>query len=128
MTNGMLEALKEFRECANEVSSYRKTAEELLGYAAAFERMADIASAFEAQLCSGSVEEEEPEAKPQAPAEGPQPKLEEVRAVLAMKARAGHSDAVRELLKKYGSEKLSGVSPDNYRLLLKDAEAITDAA
>jgi hypothetical protein len=58
--------------------------------------------------------------------ENPKPelKLEDVRAVLAEKSRAGHTAEVRDLLQKYGAEKLSAVDPANYEALLKDAEVI----
>lgn len=51
-------------------------------------------------------------------------KLEDVRAVLAEKSRAGHTAEVRSLLKKYGAAKLSEINPANYEALMKDAEVI----
>lgn len=50
--------------------------------------------------------------------------LEEVRAVLAEKSREGKTAAVKELLQKYGAEKLSEVDAANYAALLTDAEVI----
>jgi hypothetical protein len=50
--------------------------------------------------------------------------LEEVRAVLAEKSRAGHTTEVRELLEKHGATKLSEIAPDKYPALLKEAEAL----
>ncbi|MDR3093694.1 MAG: hypothetical protein LBU62_03490 [Bacteroidales bacterium] len=50
--------------------------------------------------------------------------LEQVRAVLADKSRAGHTAAVRELLQKHGAEKLSAIDPANYAALLADAEVL----
>mgnify|MGYP001015369297 FL=1 len=50
-----------------------------------------------------------------------------VRAVLAEKSRAGHTAAIRELLRKYGAEKLSLVDPQHYEALLKDVEGLADA-
>jgi len=44
----------------------------------------------------------------------PEIKLEDVRAVLAEKSRAGHTAEVRTLLKKYGAAKLSAVDPAKY--------------
>ena len=67
------------------------------------------------------------------PAEGPQAeapaeiRLEQIRAVLADKSRAGHTAAVRELLKKYGATKLSQVDPKHYAAILKETEGWTDA-
>ena len=57
----------------------------------------------------------------------PQLKLEDVRAVLAEKSRAGYTADVRELLQKYGASKLSQVDPANYEALLSDAEVIGNA-
>ena len=53
--------------------------------------------------------------------------MEQVRAVLADKSRAGHTAAVRELLQKYGAAKLSQVDPKHYEALMKDAEVISNA-
>ena len=71
----------------------------------------------------------------EAPAKKPAPKkevktelkLEDVRAVLAEKSRAGHTVAIRTLLQKYGASKLSGVDPKNYEALLKYAEVLDNA-
>ena len=54
----------------------------------------------------------------------PELKLEDVRAVLAEKSRAGRTAEVRALLKKYGATKLSEIDPANYEALLQDAEVI----
>lgn len=54
----------------------------------------------------------------------PQLRLEDVRAVLAEKSRAGHTAEVRALLQKYGAAKLSEIDPANYEALLQDAEVI----
>ena len=54
----------------------------------------------------------------------PQLKLEDIRAVLAEKSRAGHTAEIRALLKKYGAAKLSEIDPANYETLLQDAEVI----
>lgn len=67
-----------------------------------------------------------------APTEPPQktaPKekpitLEQVRSVLAEKSHDGKTDAVRELLQKYGASKLSAVDPKHYKALLADAEVL----
>ncbi len=69
----------------------------------------------------GTPAEETPAEKPQAEAPA-EIRLEQVRAVLADKSRAGHTEAVRKLLKKYGAEKLSQVEPKHYAAILKEAE------
>ena len=50
--------------------------------------------------------------------------LEEVRAVLTDKSRAGHTAEIRKLLKKYGASKLSLVDPKHYEALLREAEVL----
>lgn len=57
----------------------------------------------------------------------PELKLEDVRAVLAEKSRAGHTAAIRTILQKYGASKLSGVDPKHYEALLKDVEVLDNA-
>ena len=59
---------------------------------------------------------QEPEEKPLT--------LEEVRAVLAEKSRAGHTEEVRELLNKHGADKLSEIDPAEYAALLAEAEVL----
>ena len=48
----------------------------------------------------------------------------DVRKKFAEMARAGHTEDLKELLKKYGAEKLSSVDPSQYAAMLADAEAI----
>ncbi len=50
--------------------------------------------------------------------------LEEVRAVLAEKSRAGHTAEVKELLAKHGADKLSEIDPAEYAALLAEAEVL----
>ena len=87
-----------------------------------------------ADLFSGSAEEEkQPIKKSAAKKKEPEPPaekeltLEEVRAVLADKSRAGFTEQVKELLKKYGADKLSAVDPAEYKALLADAEVLGNA-
>ena len=60
----------------------------------------------------------------QVAAEKKQLSLEDVRAVLAEKSRAGHTAEVKALLTKYGAEKLSEMDPANYQALLSEAEVL----
>ncbi|BFL46071.1 rRNA biogenesis protein rrp5 [Lactonifactor longoviformis] len=70
-------------------------------------------------------------AKPGAKAE-PEPSkptkptltLEQVRAVLAEKSRAGHTTEIKALLLKHGADKLSDIDPEHYVALLADAEVL----
>lgn len=50
--------------------------------------------------------------------------LEEVRAVLAEKSRDGHTTKIRELLQKYGADKLSEINASDYPALLAEAEVL----
>lgn len=52
--------------------------------------------------------------------------LEDVRGILAQKSQAGHSAEVKELIKRYGADKLSAIDPSKYEELIKDAEEIGD--
>ena len=99
------------------------TIEELRGAAAA---ISDAADWLAKQFSGDANEQPAKEAAPQ-PEPKPQLTLEQVRAVLADKSRAGHTAAVRELLLKYGASKLSQIDPANYEALLMEAEVLGDA-
>lgn len=62
---------------------------------------------------------EEPKAEPQK-----EIKLEDVRAVLATKAKDGYKNEVRTLLNKYGAESLSALSTEHYAAVLEEAGGI----
>lgn len=66
------------------------------------------------------------EVEPDAPVKAVKPTLTlpEVRAVLADKSRAGFTAQIKELLRKHGAEKLSGIDPAEYEGLLADAEGL----
>jgi len=95
------------------------TIEELRNAAAAINDAAN----WLAQQFGGTSETAEKAEAPAAPAK-PAPSLEEVRAVLADKSRAGHTAEIRELLKKYGASKLSLVDTKHYEALLREAEVL----
>ena len=105
----------------SKMSDMAMTIEELRNAAAA---ITDVAN-YLAEMFSGNAVEEQPEMK--APSQKPALTLEQVRAVLSEKSRAGHTAGVRELLQKYGASKLSQVDPANYEALLRDAEVIGNA-
>ena len=50
--------------------------------------------------------------------------LEQVRAALAEKSRAGHTAEVKTLLIKHGADKLSDIDPAEYPALLAEAEVL----
>lgn len=51
-------------------------------------------------------------------------KKEQVRAVLAQKSRDGFTKEIKEILKKYGANKLSEVSESDYQAVLQDVEVL----
>ena len=53
--------------------------------------------------------------------------LEQIRAVLSEKSRAGHTAAIRALLQKYGANKLSQIAPQHYEALLREVEVLGNA-
>lgn len=50
--------------------------------------------------------------------------IEEVRAVLAEKSKAGKTKEVKQLLNKFNAPKLTAVNPEDYETLLKEAEVL----
>ena len=70
-----------------------------------------------------AAKEAEPPAKAPAPDAKPLT-LEQVRAVLAEKSRAGHTSEVKALLIKHGADKLSDIDPAEYPALLAEAEVL----
>ena len=107
----------------SKMSDMTMTIEELRSAAAAINEAANwLVEQF------GGTADNAPVEKPTAKEEKkPELKLEDVRAVLAEKSRAGHTAAIRTLLQKYGASKLSAVDPKHYEALLKDAEVLDDA-
>lgn len=47
--------------------------------------------------------------------------IKQVRAVMAEKSQAGLTSKVKELLEKYGANKLSAINPDDYAALMDEA-------
>lgn len=98
----------------SKMAEMAQTIEELRTAAASINAAADwLYQQFSGDVAPAKKEKPKPEIK-----------LEDVRAVLAEKSRAGHTAEVRDLLQKYGAAKLSAVAPANYEALMKDAEVI----
>ena len=83
------------------------------------------------QAVADAMLQNEPTVDAELKAPAPAPKkeltLEEDRAVLGEKSRAGFTTEIKALLKKYGAPKLSGIDPKHYAALLKDVEVLQDA-
>ena len=98
------------------MSELAATIEELRSAAAAISDAADWLS----EKFSGRPQTKD------APASPPEPELtlEQVRAVLADKSRAGFTAQIRSLLQKHGAAKLSEIEPSHYADLLKEVEGL----
>lgn len=66
------------------------------------------------------------DACPPAKFEEPEISMEEVRGILADKSRAGHTEEIRAILKKYGADRLSAADPKDYFAIAKEAEELKD--
>ena len=105
----------------SKMSDMAQTIEELRSTAAAITDVANwLAQRFsntdDTEPASENVSEQKPTLT-----------LEQVRAVLADKSRAGHTTQVRELLEKHGVTKLSQIDPRDYATILKEAEEFEHA-
>lgn len=60
----------------------------------------------------------------EAKADQQEPTLEEVRAAMAEKNKAGHREAVKAIIKKYGADKLTAIDPTHYTQVLKEVGEI----
>ena len=91
---------------------------------ATIKELRDIASSVNsiANWLSEQFSGNEPE--PEAAPADPVLTLEQVRAVLADKSRAGFTAQIRSLLQKHGAAKLSEIDPSHYANLLKEAEGL----
>lgn len=109
------------------VDELKKCGETLIGIS---DELKEMFSSAESEQAPAPEPEKKPAVKPKEEPKPPEPKavtLEEVRAVLADKSRAGFTAQVKELLKKHGADKLSAVDPAEYKALLADAEVLGNA-
>ena len=98
----------------SKIGEMAATIEELRAAAAAINEAANWLAQQFSSTNEVSVEEVKEPEKPALT-------LEQVRAVLAEKSRAGHTAAIRTLLQKYGASKLSGIDPQQNEALLQEA-------
>ena len=100
------------------MSDMAQTIENLRSAAAAISDAADWLT----KMFSGEPQAEKATSTP------PEPELtlEQVRAVLADKSRQGHTVEIRALLQRYGASKLSQIDPAHYKVLLAEAEVLTN--
>lgn len=109
----------------SKMNEMAQTIEELRTAAAA---ISDIADWLTAQFGGADDKQQSNNTAAETPTP-PKPKLtlEQVRATLAEKSRAGHAAEIRALLQRYGAAKLSQIDPANYEALLRDAEVLDNA-
>lgn len=85
----------------------------------------DLKEIFSAPADPEPEKDETPKKKEPEPApEKKALKLEDVRAILAEKTRAGYTNGIKSLLKKHGGTKLSEVPPEEYEALLQEVEVL----
>lgn len=106
-------------ELAAELAELKRCGEVLIGIS---ETLTEMFSGADEEPAAETKAEEKPVKK----AKAKEVTLAEVRAVLAEKSRQGHTGEVKELLAKYGADKLSGVDPAKYADLMKEAEVLGD--
>ena len=82
-------------------------------------RIAEISEELKAMYDFDHDDAPEPSAEQPKP-----PALAEVRAFLADKSRDGHTEAVRAIILRHGSGKLSEVDPDEYAAILAEAREL----
>lgn len=88
------------------------------------EAIHQVISALRALIDSLTALNEEPTPKPEAENQAPTYTLEDVRTVLAEISRSGKREAVQQLLREFGVQKLSELDSARYPALLQAAEAI----
>ena len=86
-----------------------------------FEKLAAGYRTLAANSAEGQIAEQPPVAEPKQESKI---SIEMVRAVLAEKSQEGKTREVKALLMKYDAGKLSGVKPEDYEALLKEAEVL----
>ena len=110
-------------ELAAELAELKRCGEVLIGLS---ETLTEMFSGADEEPAAETKAEEKPAKKTEKKQKAKEVTLAEVRAVLAEKSRQGHTGEVKELLAKYGADKLSGVDPAKYTDIMKEAEVLGD--
>lgn len=106
--------MSKMSELAAELSELKRCGEILIGISETLAKM----------FSSDSNEEKQESAKEQKVNQKTVLTITDVRKVLAEKSRKGQTAKVKELLIKYGADKLSEIDPSKYADLLSDAEVL----
>ncbi len=75
-------------------------------------------------LCGADIDGRQESNGKQPEKSSPLVPLEKVRSVLAEKSRNGFTSEVREIIRSFGAERLSEISPEKYGDVLKKAEVL----
>ena len=110
-------------ELAAELAELKHCGEVLIGIS---ETLTEIFSGADEEPAAETKAEEKPAKKAEKKQKAKEVTLAEVRAVLAEKSRQGHTSEVKELLSRYGADKLSEVDPAKYGELKAEAEVLGD--
>ena len=109
--------MSKMNELATELQELKRCGEILIS-------IADTLTA----LFSAGGEKPEEQPAPEKQSEPARPEkvysFTDVRGILADKSRQGHTAAVKDLLRKYGADKLSDLAPENYAAIVADVEAL----
>lgn len=73
-----------------------------------------------------SVEKPTPQETPEVKPKAKTISVEDVRAMLTPISQSGKTAQVKELLIKYGADRLSDIDPERYEALLADAEVLAN--
>ena len=106
-------------ELAAELAELKRCGEVLISIS---ETLTEMFSGTDAEAAAEPKAEEKPAKKVEKKQKAKEVTLAEVRAVLADKSRQGHTAEVKELLAKYGADKLSEVDASKYAELKAEAE------
>ena len=90
-------------------------------------RLVEIADAL-LDSCSSATEEKQEAKEEPVPDEEPEKTytLEEVRAILSAKSKAGFREQVKEMINKRGVDNLTKLDPSEYPSLVKEVEGLTN--
>lgn len=115
---------------AEELAELKRCGEVLISIS---ETLTQMFSSTETPQLEQDTTETPPETKPETKPEQVEAEtsdkakpltLQDVRPILVEKSRAGHTAAIREILKKHGSPNLSGIDPAEYPALLAEVEVL----
>jgi hypothetical protein len=113
--------MSKISELSTELDELRKCGETLISIS---ETLRDMFSTDAEEKAVSEPKKEKGTSKAAPEPEKKSISLTDVRAVLAEKSRNGYTADVKTLLLKFGADKLSDITPDDYEALLSAAEVL----